>query len=103
VNLPSKSSVAFRWVASIGLIVFAYARVGHACAVCIDLGSRSTGAFTLSTVFLSLMPLVMVGGVAFWIRRALRQRANHPEGGFSPDLPATSPSGESAWKAKPNR
>jgi|TARA_B100001964_G_scaffold4440_1_gene4731 hypothetical protein len=36
--------------------------------------SPNPEAFTLSTVFLSLLPLLMVSGTICWIRRALRQR-----------------------------
>ncbi len=56
------------------LIAIGSAVPGHACAVCFDGGSRGTDAFTWSTIFLSLMPLIAVGGTAFWMLRALRQR-----------------------------
>ena len=49
-------------------------RVGEACAVCMSgREEASQWAFIGTTVVLSLLPLGLVGGVVFWIRRRLRQ------------------------------
>ena len=55
-------------------ILFAGAVPGHACSVCFARDSANTDAFTLSTIFLSLLPLLAVGGTILWIRQALRQQ-----------------------------
>jgi len=45
--------------------------VAHACAVCGAGGAdRSQSAFFDTTIFLSLLPLGMIGGGVLWLRRA---------------------------------
>ena len=68
-----------RWAATVpamlaAIVLLLCAVPGHACSVCSAPNSPSPGAFTLSTVFLSLLPLLMVGGTIYWIRCAWRQR-----------------------------
>jgi hypothetical protein len=46
----------------------------HACAVCFDASDENRQAFLLTTAFLSLLPLGMVGGAGFWLRRRVRER-----------------------------
>jgi hypothetical protein len=51
------------------LVVWA-PRIGHACAVCFS--GREDGAriaFIGTTALLTLLPLVMIGGVAWWLWR----------------------------------
>ena len=78
--------------ALVALMVFSYAEPGHACSVCINPGSPNTDAFTWSTIFLSLMPFVAVGGTIFWIRQALRRQADRPEDRFAHSPVAAGPS-----------
>ncbi len=46
-----------------------------ACSVCIDPNEDSRTAFNITAVALSLLPMVMVGGLVFWLRREQRRRA----------------------------
>ncbi len=49
-------------------------RVSFACAVCMSgREEASRWAFIGTTVALSLLPLSLVGGMIWWIRRRLRQ------------------------------
>ena len=43
-----------------------------ACAVCFSGTDEYRMAFTLTTVFLTALPLVMVGSFAVWLRRQAR-------------------------------
>lgn len=43
-----------------------------ACAVCFDPREENRFAFLATTIFLSLVPLGMVGGVSLWLRRRAR-------------------------------
>jgi hypothetical protein len=46
----------------------------EACAVCFDASDENREAFLLTTAFLSLFPLGMVGGAGLWLRRRVRER-----------------------------
>ncbi len=46
-----------------------------ACSVCIDPNENSRAAFNITAVALSLLPMAMVGGLVFWLRREQRRRA----------------------------
>lgn len=46
--------------------------VAHACPVCFDANEENRAAFVLTTVLLSVLPLLMVGAIALWIRDATR-------------------------------
>lgn len=49
-------------------------RVSVACAVCMSgREEASQWAFIGTTIALSLLPLTLVGGVIWWIRRRLRE------------------------------
>jgi hypothetical protein len=49
-------------------------RVSQACAVCMSgREEASQWAFIGTTIVLSLLPLGLIGGVVFWIRRRVRQ------------------------------
>ena len=48
--------------------------IAEACSVCFSgRGEQSRVAFRDTTIFLSLLPFVAVFGVAFWLRRRVRQ------------------------------
>ena len=52
--------------------IVSIAEPAFACAVCFDANEESRGAFLGTTIFLSLFPLGMIGGLIFWIwRRAV--------------------------------
>ena len=41
----------------------------HACAVCFDPREENRLAFLATTIFMSLVPLGMVGGLGLWLRK----------------------------------
>lgn len=43
--------------------------LAQACPVCFSLSPRSRWAFLGTTIFLSLLPLGMIGGGLWWLRR----------------------------------
>jgi hypothetical protein len=45
-----------------------------ACAVCFSASDENRQAFLISTAFLSVFPLGMVGGAGLWLRRRVRER-----------------------------
>lgn len=47
--------------------------VAYACPVCFDANEANRTAFIATTIFLSLLPLGMVGGIAYWIRQVTRE------------------------------
>ncbi len=46
--------------------------LAHACAVCFDQKEKNRAAFFATTIFMSLLPLGMAGGLGLWLRRRLR-------------------------------
>lgn len=74
------------WIVPIALLlVVALPDVAHACPVCFDPREENRFAFLATTVFLSLVPLGMVGGVGMWLRRRARElKGLPPEDGSGP-------------------
>jgi hypothetical protein len=69
-------------------------RASHACAVCFS--SRNEAAresFTITTVFLTALPLVMIGGAVWWLRR----RARLLEQGGAPLARKSAEPGPAGW------
>jgi hypothetical protein len=54
------------------LAVLVLARSAWACAVCYAAASDTRTTYYATTVLMSLAPLLLVGGLVWWIRRALR-------------------------------
>lgn len=50
----------------------------HACAVCFDAKEANRAAFLATTVFMSLLPLAMAGGLVVWLRRRQREMRREP-------------------------
>lgn len=48
---------------------------GHACAVCFSASDQNRGAFLMTTILLSLLPLGMIGGGLLWLRHQARRRS----------------------------
>ncbi len=48
-------------------------QAAHACAVCFDANGEVRMAFIITTIFLTFLPLSMVGGVALWMRKRFRE------------------------------
>lgn len=53
--------------------VFALPDVAHACPVCFDSSDENRQAFLVTTAFLTLLPLGMVGGVGLWLKKRVRE------------------------------
>jgi len=55
-------------------------KIALACAVCFDPNEASNDAFMWSTIFLSLLPLAVIGTVVWWVFRQFRtEKASEPE------------------------
>lgn len=68
--------------------------VAHACPVCFDPNEENRWAFIFTTVLLSTLPLLMVGGVVLWIRDTVRASGGEARRGSmssSGAAPATDP------------
>lgn len=65
-------------VAALALLVL-LPDVAHACPVCFDPREENRVAFLATTVFLSLFPLGMVGGVGLWLRKRARELKGTPD------------------------
>ncbi len=52
--------------------------VAYACPVCFDPREENRVAFLATTVFLSLVPLGMVGGLGMWLRKRARELKGSP-------------------------
>jgi hypothetical protein len=69
---PSKV-VATLQVALAALLLLA-PRAVHACSVCVGTQDGDTRtAFILMTAFMTFLPLTMIGGIVWWLRRRFRQ------------------------------
>lgn len=68
-------------------------RLAQACAVCFSASDETRDAFLGTTVFMTVLPLLMVGGVVVWMwRRALRiERASLPTTAQSQSRPQAAP------------
>ncbi len=51
--------------------------LAEACSVCFGGRDQSRTAFIVTTAFLSILPPVLVGGFAFWLRSRARQLETH--------------------------
>ena len=64
------------WSSAASLVALLLApRLSQACAVCFSGSDEYRLAFSVTTVFLTALPLVMIGSFVFWLRqRVLRLR-----------------------------
>jgi hypothetical protein len=63
-------------LATMGIGVSLMPTLAHACPFCYGASDpRTLHAFYISTAALTLMPLLLIGGFAFWISRAYAARA----------------------------
>jgi len=64
-------------------------RAVHACSVCFGGQEGDTRmAFILTTAFLTFLPLLIIGGAVWWLRRRFRQLALEESGRAPFDSPA---------------
>lgn len=69
-----RSSLRTLAAACVAALLAAAPRAAEACAVCgAGRDEENRAAFLLTTAFLSLLPLVMVGGFVWWLRRRARE------------------------------
>lgn len=64
------------WVA-VG--VASAADLAHACPSCASPLEENRQAFVDTTIFLTVVPLMLIGGLIWWIRRKVRQMEQAPE------------------------
>lgn len=70
----SPSRVERLLAASLGAALTLAPRVAQACSVCTaGRDDETRAAFLATTGVLSLLPLVMVGGLVWWLRRRARE------------------------------
>lgn len=53
--------------------------VAHACPSCASPLEENRQAFVDTTIFLTVVPLAMIGGLVWWIRRKAREMEGRPE------------------------
>ena len=51
----------------------------HACPSCASPLEENRQAFVDTTIFLTVLPLMMIGGLIWWIRRKAREMEERPE------------------------
>ena len=49
--------------------------IANACAVCFSGREESLEAFYLTTIFLTLLPLIMLASIGFWLFRQYKKAA----------------------------
>ncbi len=101
------SSVRIRAAAGLLPVILALAapRVAEACAVCSpNAGDPSGSAFARASLFLSLIPLFMLGGIGWYIRRRARQIAADEAAGVIrlPGRHERPPAQEAAPRVRPS-
>jgi hypothetical protein len=73
---------AARWLAAASALAIVWSpRIGWACSVCTagrDEANRV--AFIATTAFLTFLPLLMIGGVVWWLRKRVHQLARASAG-----------------------
>jgi hypothetical protein len=63
-----------RWIpALVPLMLAVTPALAHACAVCFEANDKNRAAFFATTIFLSLLPLGMIGGSYMWLRRRAQE------------------------------
>lgn len=55
------------------------ADLAYACPSCASPLEENRQAFVDTTIFLTVVPLMMIGGLIWWIRRKVRQMEQTPE------------------------
>jgi len=73
-EIPVHSRVKSIFATAAALALLAAPGIAEACSVCsAGRDDESRTAFILTTAFLTLLPLALVGGMAWWLRRRTRQ------------------------------
>ena len=53
----------------VSIIILTFANSANACPVCFDANEKSRIADYLTTAFLSLFPLLMIGCLVYWLKK----------------------------------
>lgn len=77
-------SIRRRFVPLAVLLLLALPRAAHACPVCFDPRAENRLAFFTTTMFLTLLPLGMIGGFLLFLRRRARLAAGTAPAGDAP-------------------
>ncbi len=67
-----RALAAFTLVAALSLAP----RAAEACAVCFSGREGSRVAFIVTTAILTVLPLALIGGFVFWLRRRAREQSS---------------------------
>jgi hypothetical protein len=70
--------LARAWVASAAVGAAWVADSALACPSCASPLEENRQAFVDTTIFLTVVPLMMIGGLIWWIRRKVRERDEAP-------------------------
>jgi protein-S-isoprenylcysteine O-methyltransferase Ste14 len=63
-----------RWPGAVlALLVVFSPQISQACAVCFSARDENRAAFLTTTILLTLSPLLMIGGVIWWLRRCAQR------------------------------
>jgi hypothetical protein len=63
--------------ATLAFAIVTSPRLAEACSVCVDPEAENRTAFIITTVLLSVLPLLLVGGMVAWLwRRAAQLQAD---------------------------
>ena len=77
--MPLMTRVARATVAAAVLALSSAANLAYACPSCASPLEENRQAFVDTTIFLTVVPLMMMGGFIWWLRRKLRARDEMPE------------------------
>ena len=58
---------------ALALAVLVAAAPAEACSVCFSAREENRIAFLVTTIFLSVLPLTLIGSAIWWLRRRIRQ------------------------------
>ncbi len=76
--MTSRLALAFALALALVALVLVASVPAEACAVCFQAKSDATRiAFIASTAAMTFLPLAVVGGVAWWVRRRFAQAEAH--------------------------
>jgi hypothetical protein len=73
------AEVARAWVALAAAILASAANLASACPSCASPLEENRQAFVDTTIFLTVVPLAMIGAFIWWLRRRLRQLEEAPQ------------------------
>ena len=84
--LATPAPRATRWFAAAGALAVVWSpRIGWACSVCTagrDEANRV--AFIATTAFLTILPLLMIGGVVWWLSKRVRRHGDSADSAVRP-------------------